>query len=959
MVSPMNYNLSPQALTTQTAPGNSIVAEYPQHNQDVAVDNNSEILASAIKEKHKPKIYHLEKHHEKELYEKRKLDPRWCEVNCQSINKRRAKDYLGFGIPYDGIWLEGANYQGQYKPNRIWKKEGEKRGRKYITPFGEDYDIMLPIHPDNMYYWDNLEDVKEDCYVIDGRPCILITEGFFKAIAGCSNGIPAVSVLGVEMGLTSKDDDPQGKRYLVPGLETFAKAGFGFIMGFDADSVTNKNVSLAQLKLANQLKKFKVPVYNITGLWSVDESFDNKNKGMDDYIMNHGADKFRDEVLAKAQLIEHWEKQFKDTEEEKKIVSAAGMGKEIAAEYRTKLAWHVSNKAWYWYGAEKKGVWSEVPEEQVQDTICKEIEKRKQHFGWSLVSGTLSILKTKLRINHWEVKKGFVALEDCVVDVSTEKEYSHEPGYRFLSSLPYKWSDRKKGCELIKEWLLEACEGKEEWVQVLRAVMKAAVTERGDLQRFLELIGIGGSGKGTVIRLITALVGRDNVAITDLKQLEKNRFETASFYGKKLIIITDSEQYAGDVSTLKKITGEDELRYEKKGVQQTRGFRFPGIVVIAANEPMQSKDYTSGLKRRRCSMPFNKVVPTHLRRDLETEFKPYLAGLFAWVLEMPDSEMIDYFRNTDSKVASLASFNAEVLMETNPLAAWADEFLIVDPNAKTYIGNKFGANKELLFTSYCQFVLDAGNNPVSQQRFSRNLLDLLKAQLHQEGISKGRNRDGNYISGIRVRREGEVLTPRLITGEQKNKSLVTDCDGFVTDNVTAESTGSAGCDGYAGHFENNRIAKEQQAEGACSNNLEAINGKSPSHPAQSATARDSGFAPASPVTELSNTPDQNSNDYSSQIREGSTVYPTTGKFQGKECRVSGTRGEEIWVYPITNQKGVAGKPYAISELSFEAPKPAPTNEDDESKYEQANLFGFGDCDSCDLTEDEYLQSADD
>lgn len=109
-------------------------------------------------------------------------------------------------------------------------------------------------------------------------------------------------------------------------------------------------------------------------------------------------------------------------------------------------------------------------------------------------------------------------------------------------------------------------------------------------------------------------------------------------------------------------------------------------------------------------------------------------------------------------------------------------------------------------------------------------------------------------------------------------------------------------------------------------------------------------SPELPITEI---------ESSVKIREGSTVYPTTGKFQGKECRVSGTRGEEIWVYPVTNQKGVAAKPYAISELSFEAPKPAPTNEDGKSKYEQANLFGFGDCDSYKLTEDDYLQSADD
>jgi putative DNA primase/helicase len=55
-----------------------------------------------------------------------------------------------------------------------------------------------------------LKTLKSKAYKIEGHPCLVLTEGFFKAIAGCSNGIPTIALLGVEMGLTSKDADPQG-----------------------------------------------------------------------------------------------------------------------------------------------------------------------------------------------------------------------------------------------------------------------------------------------------------------------------------------------------------------------------------------------------------------------------------------------------------------------------------------------------------------------------------------------------------------------------------------------------------------------------------------------------------------------------------------------------------------------------------------------------------------------------
>ena len=74
----------------------------------------------------------------------------------------------------------------------------------------------------------------------------------------------------------------QGKRYLVPTLERYAKAGFGFIIAFEADCATNKAVIEAQRKLAHQLK-LKVPAYAITGPWTVEQG-----KGMDDYIWSFG-----------------------------------------------------------------------------------------------------------------------------------------------------------------------------------------------------------------------------------------------------------------------------------------------------------------------------------------------------------------------------------------------------------------------------------------------------------------------------------------------------------------------------------------------------------------------------------------------------------------------------------------------------------------------------------------------
>ena len=59
-------------------------------------------------------------------------------------------------------------------------------------------------------------------------------------------------------------------------------------------------------------------------------------------------------------------------------------------------------------------------------------------------------------------------------------------------------------------WLHEVIRGAHDLVQTLRAYAKAVCTGRVDLQRYLELLGPGGTGKGMLCQAAMALVGLEN-----------------------------------------------------------------------------------------------------------------------------------------------------------------------------------------------------------------------------------------------------------------------------------------------------------------------------------------------------------------------------------------------------------------------------------------------------------------
>lgn len=788
--------------------------------------------------------------HYAELIGKRKLTPDWVLASCKSIGLEEASELLGYTAKSSGILIQGDGFQQQFKPDIPWASEeqvaeGKKKPKKpkYRTPKNppgtNGYDAILPTHPTEKDYWWNLEKLKERCYkvVIDDKLChfLIITEGGFKAICGCSNDIPTIGLLGVEMGLTSSKDDIQGKRYLIPTLERFAKAGFGFVIAYDADVADNNFVQQAELKLGSQLEKFSIPVLSLSGYWAVEEG-----KGMDDFITNKGIEAFREKLNKlfeeRAQDAEWVGKNFGSSgeKEKEKLPPANVTAAEIAEIYRDQLAWESEYQLWRHYGAESDGLWSIQTAESVRGIIHSYLRCLPGNLGFSsgYVSSVLSILQSDLEAKKWNEAPDLIPLIDGVLDRKTLQLLPHNPGYRFTWQLPYKWCDRDIGCEPIEEFLLRVT-GNPLISEVILCYLKAIVTRRSDLQRYLELIGGGGTGKSTLMKLAEALAGQTNTVSSQLKYLEGNQFESAKLYRKILTLLPDSERWQGEVSVLKQITGQDSIRYERKGVQQCSSFVYEGMVILSANEPPESSDRTSGLERRRLTIEFDRRIPEYEGRELAKEFEPYLPGLLKRILEIPDERVTELVKFTEKYCPALSNKKWSQMTQTNSIAAWLDDNCCVGGDLKGYMGiDNPEKSGQWLYANFCQYLRESGHRCVIPlKRFSANLRDLLKNQMKVK-IWEGRDRNGSFIEGIGLRC---FYDPGW---DQYPSPLTKRCDGFVTDgdgSVMAETLASVGCDGCDGFFESPEFQESEIQSPMIENQTEenlapCENPQNPSHP---------------------------------------------------------------------------------------------------------------------------------
>lgn len=427
--------------------------------------------------------------------------------------------------------------------------------------------------------------------------------------------------------------------------------------------------------------------------------------------------------------------------------------------------------------SETRGVWKREEHKNefkhfVQDLFIHEKAiPTPSGFTSHLLSDVVSLTQGRITQSQWDTDADKLAFRNGVLEISSGELLEHQRDNYITWGLDFDYDPEAEAGPII-DWLRRTQYNDENRVQVLRAWLRACLLGQGhELQRFMEVIGPGGRGKSTFANLCCALVGAGNYASTTLNQLEQSRFEIASIKGKRLTLINDSERYGGSAQIFKALTGGDNLRFEEKNKSVGEPFVYTGMVMVCANEPIQTTDNTSGLTRRRLTLEFNR--PLYDRSSEAKEmikldngivrglWKNYLPGLVNWVLSMTDQEMREYLLDTYEKVPSLKRVRNEILLNSNNLIEWLQSEVVYAANHVSSVGKKIPAAKDAperynnsnfhLYASYCAYCEDTGSKPVGQKRFIALLLDCCINQLGLKDVRQFTKQGRPFIKGLAIR----------------------------------------------------------------------------------------------------------------------------------------------------------------------------------------------------------------
>lgn len=199
-----------------------------------------------------------------------------------------------------------------------------------------------------------------------------------------------------------------------------------------------------------------------------------------------------------------------------------------------------------------------------------------------------------------------IVFRNMIYDPIKKRTLAHSPEYRAINrvnaNFDYEYAlgeltDEELKNSNIYKWLTSMFPAADDLEMVLEFCGYCLTTDTRQ-QKFLIELGLPGSGKSLLIKLIGDIVGPDNTSSLPLEKLS-HRFSSFNLLGKLVNSCGDiSTTTISDTTTIKQALGEDYLQAEAKGKDAISFKQYAKFLFSANGLPTVSGEDSSGFYRR-------------------------------------------------------------------------------------------------------------------------------------------------------------------------------------------------------------------------------------------------------------------------------------------------------------------------------------------------------------------------
>ena len=280
------------------------------------------------------------------------------------------------------------------------------------------------------------------------------------------------------------------------------------------------------------------------------------------------------------------------------------------------------------------------------------------------------------------------------------------PHWFNLAALDYDF-DPNATCPLWNKFLDSILGDDEEAKATIMEFMGLCLTTITNFQKALYIKGPIRSGKGTIARIMQAVIGEHNVAAQSMDDFAE-KFGLETFLGKTLVAVSDARVKknisAGTVEKLLRITGEDPVRVNQKNKTDLPRERLKTKLLFLSNMLIKIPDQSGALPSRfiyvKLTESFYNREDKYLEKKLLTELPGILNSAIRHLRVLLTRKFIQ------PKTGKLLS--DQMMGLCSPVFAFAQEL-------KPYM------HPDIIWEKWCEHCKDEGDPPGKQKDLWKEL----------------------------------------------------------------------------------------------------------------------------------------------------------------------------------------------------------------------------------------------
>lgn len=305
-----------------------------------------------------------------------------------------------------------------------------------------------------------------------------------------------------------------------------------------------------------------------------------------------------------------------------------------------------------------------------------------------------------------------IACSNGLVHWPSRTIYPHTPIFYAHHAISFEFNPNAKAPARWFEFLSDLWGDDKECIETLQEIFGYMVAGDTRLQKMFLLVGPKRSGKGTIARIMKAMLGAHNVAGPTLAGLGTN-FGLSPLIGKPVAIIADARLKASDTSVITErllsISGEDTLTIDRKYKEPWTG-QLSSRFVILSNELPRLSDSSGALASRFIVLTMTRSFYGAENPTLTDELAHELPGIFNWALDG-----LERLRARGRFVQPSASL--EAIRELEDLGSPVGAFI----RDECMVGPEFEVPRDQLYRVWQQWSEDHGRRATTAETFGRDL----------------------------------------------------------------------------------------------------------------------------------------------------------------------------------------------------------------------------------------------